>query len=56
MDDFDRNVWCLLGLVFDAMGLDDAIDAIHKAAGANRPLEAVPVAECLLQKRSTIVT
>ena len=31
-DDFDRNVWCLLGLVFDAVDLKAASGAVHIAA------------------------
>jgi len=29
MDDLDRNVWCLLGLPFDAVTMDETIEKIH---------------------------
>lgn len=29
MDDLDRNVWCLLGLPFDAVTIDETIEKIH---------------------------
>lgn len=32
MDDFDRNVWCLLGLPFDAIDLETTVTKIHEAA------------------------
>ena len=31
MDDLDRNVWCLLGLPFDAVTMDETIERIHHA-------------------------
>ncbi len=31
MDDLDRNVWCLLGLPFDAVTMDETIEKIHYA-------------------------
>ena len=32
MDDFDRNVWCLLGLPLDAIDLETTVHKIHQAA------------------------
>jgi len=31
MDDLERNVWCLLGLPFDAVTMDETIERIHHA-------------------------
>ena len=36
-DDFDRDIWCLLGLVFDAVDLDFSRDAIYFAASTKTP-------------------
>ena len=38
MDDFDRNVWCLLGLPFDAVSLNETVYKIHNAAKNKTPL------------------
>jgi len=37
MDDFDRNIFCLEGLPFDAMGYGDAIARIHASIDNQRP-------------------
>ncbi|MFK5893095.1 MAG: WecB/TagA/CpsF family glycosyltransferase [Pseudomonadota bacterium] len=38
MDNFDRNVWCLLGLPFDAVDLETTVYKVHKAAKNKTPL------------------
>lgn len=35
MDDFDRTVWCLLGLPFDAVTTDEAVSRVREAARAS---------------------
>jgi N-acetylglucosaminyldiphosphoundecaprenol N-acetyl-beta-D-mannosaminyltransferase len=35
-DDFNRDIWCLLGLVFDAVDLELAVESVHLAASINR--------------------
>lgn len=40
-DDFDRNVWCLLGLPVDAADIDQAIAAIDDAVRTGRRLSFV---------------
>ena len=32
VDDMDRDVWCILGLPFDAINMDDAINKLHYSA------------------------
>jgi len=38
MNDFDRNVWCLLGLPFDAIDMDETVNKVHNAAKNKTPL------------------
>jgi N-acetylglucosaminyldiphosphoundecaprenol N-acetyl-beta-D-mannosaminyltransferase len=40
-DDFDRDVWCLMGLPADVSGVDQAMAAIDQAVRANRKLSFV---------------
>jgi len=40
-DDFDRDVWCLMGLPVDIAGVDQAIAAIDHAARSKRKLSIV---------------
>jgi N-acetylglucosaminyldiphosphoundecaprenol N-acetyl-beta-D-mannosaminyltransferase len=35
-DDFDRDIWCLLGLVFDAVDIEAAVDSVNLAASISR--------------------
>ena len=37
MDDFNRNVWCLLGLPFDAIDLKGTVQRVHDAAKDKTP-------------------
>lgn len=38
MNNFDRNVWCLLGLPFDAVSMNETIELVHNAAKNKKPL------------------
>ena len=38
MDNFDRNVWCLLGLPFDVIDMDETVKKVHNAAKSKTPL------------------
>lgn len=40
-DDFDRDVWCVLGLPIDAVDISGAADTIETAARIGRPLSFV---------------
>ncbi|MEJ1489865.1 MAG: WecB/TagA/CpsF family glycosyltransferase [Candidatus Sedimenticola sp. (ex Thyasira tokunagai)] len=37
MDDFDRNVWCILGLPFDAVTIEDAVVRVRRSARNSCP-------------------
>jgi len=37
MNDFDRNTWCLLGLPFDAIDMQQAIASVRQSADAKSP-------------------
>ncbi|MES9899583.1 MAG: WecB/TagA/CpsF family glycosyltransferase [Sedimenticola sp.] len=37
MDDFDRNVWCILGLPFDAVTIDDAVASVRRSVRDRHP-------------------
>lgn len=40
-DDFDRNVWCILGLPIDMQNVQEAAEAVGAAARDRRPLSLV---------------
>ncbi len=37
MDDFDRNVWCILGLPFDAVTIDGAVAIARRSVRDRHP-------------------
>jgi len=37
MNDFDRNTWCLLGLPFDAINMQEAVESVWQSAADKTP-------------------